>query len=70
MLIALHTVSSRRTVQSEATDHHDIDGISLNPAYGGKPPNFAYNVIAIAAVYDGFNLYCISFTSGYATGWS
>ena len=39
IIIALHTVSSRSTVQ---TDHHDIDDISLNPAYGGKPPsNFA-----------------------------
>jgi hypothetical protein len=43
-LITLHTAVSSRgsTAQSEKTSEktdHDIDSISLNPAYGGKPLN-------------------------------
>ena len=55
VLIALHTVSSRRTVQSEITDHHDIDGISLNPVYDSKPSNLP-NVI-VGRSNDDFMLY-------------
>jgi hypothetical protein len=36
-------------VQSGITDHYDIDDISLNPAYAGKPPK-GPNPDIIAAV--------------------
>ena len=64
IIIELHTVSSRSAVQ---TNHHDIDDISFNPAYGGKPLTLP-TVLASCCIM--MALYCISFTSGYATGWS
>ena len=38
-------VSSRGTVQS---DYDTVDGISLNPAYGGKPSNSICTIINIS----------------------
>ena len=51
IIIELHTVSSRSTVQ---TDHHDIEDISLNPAYGGKPPIVTLPNVIASCCNDGF----------------
>ena len=57
VIIALHTVSSRSTVQ---TDHHDIDDISLNPAYGGKPPIVTLPSVITSCCNDGFCVVSVS----------